>query len=148
MVVFKAFSTGKARLIMLCSLMGPQLFCRLKCTLAWLARLHVNIWTWERPPVFMHNHDVSLQGVVLAECFVTPLVTSTFPFFFLLVCSFMSSQSCPSSKTFATAIPATHVVPDVGMRALDVVFQVRVAEEVFGATFVGAFERTSVGVRA
>src|ERR1700722_4703200 len=90
-VVFKAFGTGKARLIMLCSLMGPQLFCRLKCTAAWLARPHVNIWTWKRPPVFMHNHDVSLQGVVLAKCFVTPFVTSTFPFFFLLVCSFMSS---------------------------------------------------------
>ena len=80
------------------------------------------------------------------ECFVTTLVAAAFPFLFLLMCSFVSSKSCTCSEALAATIPIAYVVPDIGVRALDVVFEVGVAEEVFRTAFERTLERSRVGM--
>ena len=80
------------------------------------------------------------------ECFIATLVATAFPFLFLLMCSFVSSKSCTCSEALTTAIPTTYVVPDIGVCALDVVFEVGVAEEVLRTAFERTLERSRVGM--
>lgn len=58
----------------------------------------------------------------------------------------MPLQSCPRDETFATTWPCANVVPNFGVRRLDMVLQMRVAKEGFDARRVGTDKWTCVCV--
>lgn len=92
-------------------------------------------------------YDMSPQCIAFPKGFVATLVACALIFFSASVCSFVSSESCASSKALSTAFNGTNMVSYGGVGTLDVVFQMRVAQEVFRTVGVRTFEGSGIGMR-
>ena len=114
----------------------------------WLARIEVCFCALEWLLVLVYRHDVSLQCVLLSECLIAALVSST-PVSLLAFVSFhVSPQPRTGKEDLVASVPGAFVVSLLGVCTLDVVLKVGVSEVVFGAASVRTFEGAHVVVRS
>ena len=96
----------------------------------------------------MNRDDVSLQSILLSECLIAALVTSTSVSLSALVSFHVTSQPRASQEDLVASFPSAFVISLLGVCTLDMVLKVSVSEVIFGAASIRTFEGAHVVMRS
>jgi hypothetical protein len=96
----------------------------------------------------MVGPDMTLQGLMFAEGLAAGRILCASKAFMAVMCGLVSSQSCSCQEAFCASFPAALMVSFVRVGAFDMLLQVLFFHVRLIASFVGAVERTFIGMRS
>lgn len=118
----------------------------IKPSIALLIGERVDKSTWKGGEFEVVGSDMTLEGLMLAESFITTRISRTSVTLVALVSLLMSSESRSSQEALVTSFPITNPFPLLSMRAFNVLLQMFVFDVRFVAAIIRTFERTLVGM--